>query len=325
VSAVLGTLGAVSLGMFVWAVSVDGGGQRRAPPDVPATADPSAPVQVEPREQGEQEVAGAFVFGSDGASQSGWPIGDGILDAVDDALGDCLPVEGKRDGSAVRVIAVKQRAKGPVTYSRVVALEYRTPGAGWVRFYGFTGLEGPGIFDETGARSCSVGWQQPLAELRRTSRFNPQRMHPILRRLMPHQGTDFGAPMGTPVYASYRGVVDWVGPHGSHGNWVSINHPDGIETGYAHLSRFAPGLKRGDRVHAHQLVGYVGSTGRSTGPHLHWSARRDGAYFDAETLLSREGRGVPDADRAAFRTAKAGLDRRLDAIPLPTPKGDAGR
>jgi hypothetical protein len=138
VSAALGALAAASLGMLAWAVSVEGGGPRPVPPDVPATADPSALVRVEPREEGEHEVAGAFVIGPDGVSLSGGAFGDGILDAVDDALGDCLPPEGKRDGAAVRVIAVEQNAEGRVTYPHVVALEYRTPGAGWMRFYAFT-------------------------------------------------------------------------------------------------------------------------------------------------------------------------------------------
>jgi murein DD-endopeptidase MepM/ murein hydrolase activator NlpD len=250
---------------------------------------------------------GVAVIGPAGA------IDEGTADAIDDAVGSCLPGEGDRQGATMRFLA-EERAQGS---SLLVALEYRAPGALPVRYYRFLGRDGGGYFDGTGLRACSLGWQSPLAHLRRTSRFDPQRMHPILHRRMPHEGTDFGAPKGTPVYASYRGVVDWAGPHGSHGNWVAIVHPDGIETGYAHLSRIVPGLRRGDRVRAHQLVGWVGSTGRSTGPHLHFSARKDGVYFDAETLLARADHPLPEADRAAFLAAKAEADRRLDAIALP--------
>src|SRR5262249_3621122 len=144
-------------------------------------------------------------------------------------------------------------------------------------------------------------------------------MHPILHKIMPHQGTDFGAPMGTPVYSAYKGVVGFVGPHGATGNWVAINHANGIETGYAHLSRFAAGLKVGDKVGTHQLVGYVGSTGRSTGPHLHFSARKNGVFFDAETLQLDGERVVPTVDRQGFLSTKGELDHRLEAIPLPEP------
>jgi hypothetical protein len=136
---------------------------------------------------------------------------------------------------------------------------------------------------------------------------------------MPHQGTDFGAPMGTPVYSAYRGIVDAVGPAGPSGNLVTITHANGITTGYAHLSKFAAGIKHGDKVGTHQLVGYVGTTGRSTGPHLHFSAKKDGKFFDAETLQLDGERVLPTQDRTAFLALKAELDRRLDAIPLPEP------
>ncbi|APR78721.1 Membrane protein related to metalloendopeptidase [Minicystis rosea] len=300
-----------SLSFLAWAVSVERD-ERRTTADAQASAEPSASARIK---QDDREVTGAFIVAADGASQSGWPADDGILDMLDDTAGDCIPADAPRSGAVVRLIArTDARAEHG---TRIVAFEYQASGAAPLRFYGFTGHDGHRLFDEAGARSCGVGWQRPLSEMRRTSRFNPKRMHPILHRLMPHQGTDFGAAKGTPVYASYRGVVDWVGPHGAHGNWVSIIHPDGIETGYAHLSRFASGIKRGDHVHAHQIIGYVGSTGRSTGPHLHWSARRNGEWFDAESLLAHGGRGLEGGDRAAFLAVKANLDRRLDAIALP--------
>jgi murein DD-endopeptidase MepM/ murein hydrolase activator NlpD len=286
-------------------VSADRGSYVQA-----ALAVSADPVVPRPRERVTHAVhlrLGAAVLGAAGA------IDEGTADAIDDAVGSCLPGETDREGATVRFLAEEGAQGSP----RLVALEYRATGAPPVRYYGFPGRDGSGYFDETGLRACSLGWQSPLAHLRRTSRFDPQRMHPILHRRMPHEGTDFGAPKGTPVYASYRGVVDWAGPHGSHGNWVAVVHPDGIETGYAHLSKIVPGLKRGDRVRAHQLVGWVGSTGRSTGPHLHFSARKDGVYFDGETLLARADHSVPGVDRAAFLTAKAEADRQLDAIALP--------
>lgn len=310
-----------SLAFLGWAVQRERE-LRHGAVETPATADPSASVRVvESSEPAPRDATGAFVLGPDGATQWGWALDGGILDALDDAVGKCLPANEQREGAVVRVVARAERSEGNVVrYTRIVALEYQAPGALPARFYGFDAGRGGEVFDGRGARSCGVGWQAPLAELRRTSPFNPKRMHPILHRLMPHQGTDYGAALGTPVYASYRGVVDWVGPHGSHGNWVTVVHPDGVETGYAHLSKFARGIKRGDHVHAHQIIGFVGSTGRSTGPHLHWSARKDGAYFDAETLLGKVGPGVPESLRAAFLAAKAELDRRLDGIPPPGPK-----
>src|SRR5690606_19032226 len=152
-----------------------------------------------------------------------------------------------------------------------------------------------------------------------TSHYNPTRMHPVLKRVMPHNGTDFGAPTGTPVYAAFRGKVALVGPHGASRNLVLIAHPGGIQTGYAHLSRFAAGLKMGDSVGTRQLIGYVGSTGRSTGPHLHFSAKRDGKFFNALELKMDAWRLLPVAERAAFEAQKAALDRALEALPTPDP------
>lgn len=305
-TAALGAMAVAAAAFLAWAVSVDCASLGRTP--LLAAADPAAARPLERTLQA--DVEGALVLGAHGIAATTGAVDAAALDTLEDALGSCLPGEALRDGAVVRLL-------GAQGHGHVVAVEYRAPGGKPARYYGFAGQGAAGYYDETGQRACSTGWQAPLAALRRTSRFNPHRMHPILHRLMPHEGTDFGAPAGTPVYASYRGVVDWAGPHGAHGNWVAILHPDGIETGYAHLSRIVPGLKPGDTVSAHQIVGYVGSTGRSTGPHLHFSARKDGKYFDAETLLAPAEGGVPVANRAAFLAAKAEADRRLDAIPLP--------
>ena len=99
-----------------------------------------------------------------------------------------------------------------------------------------------------------------------TSPFNPKRLHPILKKVMPHNGIDFGAPPGTPVGASAFGTVSYIGYAGASGNLIKIEHPGGVETGYAHLSRFAEGLKLGDHVKRLQLIGYVGLDRTLDGP-----------------------------------------------------------
>jgi murein DD-endopeptidase MepM/ murein hydrolase activator NlpD len=277
----------------------------------------------------EGEMSGAFYVGPDLASSVGsGGFDDGFVTAMDEALSGHLSTESFEEGGTVRAIAVEETALGLFSrYKRIVALEYRPPdpSAKPTRIYTFNGQEARGYWDERGKQPHSGGWRSPVPGAPVTSRFNPKRMHPILHKIMPHQGTDFGAVMGTPVYAAYKGVVWFVGPHGPTGNWVGINHPNGVETGYAHLSRFAPGLKAGDKVGTHQLVGYVGSTGRSTAPHLHFSARKNGVFFDAETLQLDGERVVPAVDRQAFLAAKAELDRRIEAIPLPEPPAEASR
>ncbi|WP_437632284.1 peptidoglycan DD-metalloendopeptidase family protein [Sorangium sp. So ce854] len=271
----------------------------------------------------EEEVVTAFYVGKDltSAYQS-VGLEPGVLDVIDDALSGRMSTESFEEGSTVRLIALEETALGMFSrYKKVIALEYRPadPAGKAVRIYDFKGQEARGYFDERGRQPYAGGWRSPVPGAPVTSKFNPKRMHPVLKKIMPHNGTDFGAPTGTPVYAAYRGVVDWVGPAGPSGNLVTVAHPNGITTGYAHLSRYAPGIKSGMKVGTLQLVGYVGSTGRSTGPHLHFTAKKDGKYFDAETLQLDGERVMPGVDRAAFAEAKEALDKRLDAIPLPEP------
>ncbi|MDI1442630.1 M23 family metallopeptidase [Polyangium sp. 6x1] len=313
--ACVAVLGLAWVPFFCWTVSLEKDWARTA--GARAVSAPSA-ISTTPQSEAvtpEHEQAGALVLGSPGPVAAQGALDDVFLDEIDDVLGSCLPDDDQRDGATIRLVADGKEAADGGRDTHILALEYRPPAGEPARFYEFVGLDARGFYDATGTRACSTGWRSPLAKLRRTSPFNPRRMHPILRRPMPHQGTDFGAPQGTPVYASYRGTVNFVGPHGAHGNWVAILHPDGTETGYAHLSRFAPGLQVGDQVRAHQLIGYVGSTGRSTGPHLHFSARAKETYFDAETLLRPPVAPVPETERYAFLKAKAELDQRLDAMP----------
>ncbi|WP_437481537.1 M23 family metallopeptidase [Sorangium sp. So ce1014] len=271
----------------------------------------------------EEEVIAAFYVGKDltSAYQAGG-LEPGVLDEIDEALSGRMSTEGFEEGSTVRLIAMEETALGMFSrYKKMIALEYRPadPAEKPLRIYDFKGQEARGYFDERGRQPFAGGWRAPVPGAPVTSKFNPKRMHPVLKRPMPHNGTDFGAPTGTPVYSAYRGVVEWVGPAGPSGNLVTVLHANGISTGYAHLSRYAPGIKAGMKVGTHQLVGYVGSTGRSTGPHLHFSAKKDGKYFDAETLQLDGERVMPGVDREAFAAAKEALDKRLDAIPLPEP------
>ena len=119
--------------------------------------------------------------------------------------------------------------------------------------------------------------------------------------------------------ASSYGTISFIGAAGPSGNLVKIEHPGGIETGYAHLSRFADGLKVGDKVKRLQLIGYVGSTGRSTGPHLHFTAKKNGEFFDAETLNLDGMRVIGKEERDAFAKSRQSYDELIDAVALPLP------
>jgi murein DD-endopeptidase MepM/ murein hydrolase activator NlpD len=128
-----------------------------------------------------------------------------------------------------------------------------------------------------------------------------------------HQGIDFGAGTGTPVLAAGDGVVVEARRWGGYGNWLRIRHPNGLETGYGHLSRYASGLRAGQRVSQGQVVAYVGTTGASTGPHLHYEIWRGGQRINPAGVKTQEGTELAGADLAAFRAEKARIDRIIAA------------
>ena len=245
---------------------------------------------------------------------------DDILDSLDDALEDRMSRGRFGKGSTLRIVAQEQTVYGRFArYIDVEAVEYQTPKAEKAsRIYHFRAGKNSGFYDEHGKAPYKGGWRAPLKLPRVTSRFNPKRLHPVLHTVMPHNGVDFGAPAGTPVFAASHGTVVHVGPHGPSGNLVLVDHGGGLETGYAHLSRFAPGIKVGDKVETRQLVGFVGSTGRSTGPHLHFSLKKNGQFMDPLGTLKMDGeRVIPKGERDAFDAFKADMDKILDSVPLP--------
>lgn len=126
--------------------------------------------------------------------------------------------------------------------------------------------------------------RSPVEFSRVSSNFSRARYHPILHRMRAHQGTDFAAPIGTRIKASGDGVVDFVGRKGGYGNVVVLKHDNGISTVYGHLSKFERGLRRGQKVTQGDIIGYVGMTGLSTGPHLHYEFLQNGARKDPMTV-----------------------------------------
>lgn len=234
-----------------------------------------------------------------------------------------------RAGDAFRILVDEERIDGVfLGYGTVAAIEYRSQRRGTLRAFWFEGRPGDGDYhDETG-RAVHGGWlRTPLHYDHISSPFDPRRMHPVLRRIMPHNGIDYAAGTGTPVWAAADGEITFIGPRGANGNLVAIRHEGGYESFYAHLSRFAPGLSRGDEVRQRQLIGYVGSTGRSTGPHLHFGLKRRGTFVDPGRELNGPGRMLPAAQLTRFRAQLPALRRELDAIPIPevaiTPTAEA--
>jgi murein DD-endopeptidase MepM/ murein hydrolase activator NlpD len=165
-----------------------------------------------------------------------------------------------------------------------------------------------GVYVDRRGRSLRATFLRAPLNFRRLSSGFGFRRHPILGIWRAHRGIDYAAPSGTPVRSVGDGVVIFAGRKGSYGNLVEVSHPGSVVTRYAHLRGFAHGTRRGARVRVGQTVGYVGSTGLSTGPHLHFEMLVNGQYTDPRYALQVRSRHGPRvADRGAFRGSRTAL------------------
>ncbi|MDP3494816.1 MAG: M23 family metallopeptidase [Hyphomonadaceae bacterium] len=167
-------------------------------------------------------------------------------------------------------------------------------------------------FDESGQSAKKFLMKTPINGARLSSSFG-NRKHPVLGYTKLHKGTDFAAPTGTPIYAAGNGKVVTYGPNGTYGNFAKIEHANGYTTAYAHMSRFAKGVGRGSYVKQGQVIGYVGTTGRSTGPHLHYEVYVNKKPVNAMTLKLPTGRKLGGEQLQAFLAEKARIEAMRDA------------
>lgn len=232
-----------------------------------------------------------------------------------------------RAGDQFRVILDEERLEGEfLRWGQVHALEYVGQRAGTLRAFHFVAATRGEWYDEEGRQIRGSWMRVPCRYDRMSSPFNPRRMHPILRRIVPHNGVDFAASTGTPVWAAADGVITWAGPKGPNGNLVSIRHEGGYESHYAHLHRIQRGIRPGVEVEQRQLIGAVGTTGRSTGPHLHFGLKRHNRFVDPMAVLNGPGRMLPAGPLGRYRRTMRELRAELSDIeiagPAPVPSSD---
>ena len=173
--------------------------------------------------------------------------------------------------------------------------------------YYFDKKDVEGHYNKNGKSVQKALMKTPINGARLSSSFG-MRKHPIDGYNKMHRGTDFAAPKGTPIMASGNGIVKKAGWCGGGGNCVKIKHNSTYETVYAHMSKFARGIKKGVRVKQGQTIGYVGSTGKSTGPHLHYEVIVNGKKVNSQKLKLPSGKVLKGKDREYFETAKIKLD-----------------
>jgi murein DD-endopeptidase MepM/ murein hydrolase activator NlpD len=203
-------------------------------------------------------------------------------------------------GDRIQVLFERVRQDGDfVGYGAVKAAVLETGGRR-ITATRYPGPDGkPGWYDEEGRSLKRQFLRSPLPfEPRITSRFSYRRLHPIYGDFRAHLGVDYGAPVGTRVYAVAAGVVEAAEWSGGAGRMVKLRHGGGYETAYLHLSSFAPGIRPGARVDQGDLVGYVGMSGDATGPHLDYRIAKNGVYVNPLVELSKMPPGDPIADDA---------------------------
>jgi murein DD-endopeptidase MepM/ murein hydrolase activator NlpD len=196
-------------------------------------------------------------------------------------------------------------ATGDLLYAEVAAKGQTT------RFYRFDNDGKTDYFDELGKNIKGFLLRTPLDSVRVTSGFG-MRMHPLLGYTRMHAGIDFGAPTGTPVFAAGSGVVKEERWAGGYGHWLKIEHQGGWATGYGHLSAYAKGLHVGQKVAQGQVVAYVGSTGMSTGPHLHYEVMKGNEKLNPISAKVPQGTALGGRELAAFKAQKAHIDALLN-------------
>jgi murein DD-endopeptidase MepM/ murein hydrolase activator NlpD len=203
---------------------------------------------------------------------------------------------------------------GEVRFGRVLASDLTMSGKSLTAFRFDSGGR-PTFYDQDGKSLRRAFLRAPVQFRRISSSFARSRRHPVLGITRRHQGTDYAASPGTPVMAAGDGVVLRAGRAGGYGNLIELRHRNGITTRYGHLRGFARGIRGGARVSQGQTIGYVGSTGLASGPHLHYEFRVNGIAKDSRRVALGNGAPVAEAEREAFERERDRLKTMLDSPP----------
>ena len=218
-------------------------------------------------------------------------------------------------GDRFRVLYQERRCDGEVI--AVDTVKYAVFGHDGVDFpmVMFDQKDGGNIWwNEKGESMRKAFLKAPLNYSRISSGFSYARRHPVTRKVQPHTGVDYAAPKGTPVMSIGDGVVTSMKYEGAGGNTVRIRHNSVYSTAYLHLSKYGPGLKAGQRVRQGQIIGYVGSTGRSTGPHLDFRVWKNGTPINPLKMESPPAEPIKEESRSAFESAHKTYKAKVDSI-----------
>jgi murein DD-endopeptidase MepM/ murein hydrolase activator NlpD len=228
-----------------------------------------------------------------------------------------------RKGDRFSVVFEMRHANGELTGTgRILAAEFINQGKVLQAVYFEDGTGRGGYYTPDGRNMRKAFLRSPLEFSRVTSGFTTARFHPVLQTWRAHKGIDYGAPTGTRIRATADGFVDFVGTRNGYGNTIMLRHANGVTTLYGHLSRFAPGLRAGQRIAQGDTIGFVGMTGLATGPHVHYEYLVHGVHMDPLRRAPLPGPALTASARMRFdnlareRIAMVELLREVDLAAL---------
>jgi murein DD-endopeptidase MepM/ murein hydrolase activator NlpD len=218
-----------------------------------------------------------------------------------------------REGDSFRVLLEEKYKDGKFVYTkRILSAEFNNQGREYQVFY-FRDNDGiEGYYDAEGRSVRKQFLKSPLHYSRVSSSFTNRRLHPILKIYRPHYGIDYAAPQGTPVEAVCDGKVTFAGWKGGFGNCITIQHNSTYTSNYGHLSHFAQGIKSGVKVKQGEIIGFVGSTGLATGPHLDFRITEKGEFINPFYLKNVHTQGLNPKYRGKFEIIKREMLTRLE-------------
>lgn len=244
----------------------------------------------------------------------------GISDAAAVQLADIFSgdIDFHRDlrkGDRFSVIYEMNYINGePVSTGKILAAEFINQGRSYRALY-FESSPGHGNYYSPDGHSMHKAFlRSPLEFSRVSSGFSLSRFHPVLNKWRAHKGVDYAAAVGTKVKSTADGVITFVGQMGGYGNVIMINHQSPYSTVYGHLSRFAAGLRKGQRVQQGDIIGYVGQSGLATGPHLHYEFLISGVHRNPLNVALPDAKPVNPAQKSQFLASTAALNEQLTQL-----------
>jgi murein DD-endopeptidase MepM/ murein hydrolase activator NlpD len=282
----------------------------------------AAPAKLERRvEMHSRNITSSLYAATDDTSDGG-QIPDSIVNQIVEMFSTSIDFRGDlKRGDRFNVVYETYWLDGEmVRTGRILAGEFVNRGVAYQSVW----YEDPvshqgGYYSLDGKALKKAFLKSPVAFNRISSGFS-MRMHPVLGVWKKHEGVDYAAPLGTPIKASGDGVVDFVGTQNGYGNVVVLKHWSNYSTAYGHMSRFAGGLRRGQKVAQGDVIGYVGATGWATGPHLHYEFRIGGHATDPMALKNLQQQPLTPGEMNRFKMAAAEMSHRFSLL---SPAGNA--